>query len=95
LGFKSVDIAITIEIRADNKGDGRSVWLDIDNHNVWKTTDINVKNNNWYSLTFRTTVPIDVFDNSSVFRIGFETERYAFSDAVWWFNTADITFSAV
>ncbi|MDR3216251.1 MAG: hypothetical protein LBT55_02390 [Clostridiaceae bacterium] len=94
-GFRAVKVTMTFEIRAQNMGEGRSLWLDLDKRCIFKRSNINVDKMNWYKVTYTVTVSIDDISTASKFRIGLETKASAFSDAIWYFNTANITFEAV
>ncbi|GHV67611.1 hypothetical protein FACS1894199_13430 [Bacteroidia bacterium] len=99
LDYTTINIAMSIEIRAQDTGDGRNIWLDIDGSRVWIAENVNVNKTSWYKLNKTASVPIGYFNNSSVFRFGFWTKDYKFlgigNDAIWFFNTADVTFTAV
>jgi hypothetical protein len=95
LGYKSITITMSLEIRAQNKGDGRVIWFDINNAPAWYDRDVDVNNTSWHTLTFSTTVSIGGLSNSAVFRFGFNTRAYVFSDGIWYFNTANVTFTAI
>jgi hypothetical protein len=96
LGYKNITITLSVEIRAQDTGDGRQIWLEVGGNSVWKVENLNVNKTSWYSVSY--TVParsISFFNNSSVFRFGFDTKDYFWTDAIWFFNTADVTFTAV
>jgi hypothetical protein len=100
LGYTKINITMSVEIRAENTGGGREIWLDIDDSSVWKINNLNVDKTSWYTKNYTTSVSIKSFKNSSVFRFGFNTPNYGsvidwFNDAIWWFNTADVTFTAI
>ncbi|MDR2090970.1 MAG: hypothetical protein LBP62_04895 [Clostridiales bacterium] len=93
-GRKTIKITMEFQIRAQDKGDGRSIWLDLDGKRVFLKENLNVNKEEWYTVKYEVTVPIDSFTTYTKFRIGLETKAYAFTDAVWWFNTAYVTFEA-
>ncbi|GHT67241.1 hypothetical protein FACS189452_04570 [Bacteroidia bacterium] len=100
LGYTTINITMSVEIRAQDKGDRRQIWLDIDGSSVWKEENVNVNNTSWYKISKSTSVPIGYFNNSSVFRFGFNLPnegniQYWLNDGIWFFNTADVTFTAV
>jgi hypothetical protein len=100
LGYKNITVAMSIEIRAQDTGDRRNIWLDIDGSQVWKLENINVNNTSWYKITKTASVPISYFKDSSEFRFGFNLPnegniQYWLNDGIWFFNTADVTFTAV
>jgi hypothetical protein len=94
-GYKTVKITMSVQIRAEDKGSGRRIWLDLDKRNVFKRENLYVGNTNWHYISYVFTVPISEINVFTKFRIGFETERYPFSEAIWWFNSADVTFEVV
>jgi hypothetical protein len=95
LGYKKINIQMSVEIRAQNKGDGRQIWLDIDNSRVWGVDNLNVDKTSWYKKEYTHSMSINSFSNTSQFRFGFDTKDYVWTDAIWWFNTAIVTFTAV
>jgi hypothetical protein len=97
LGYKNIKITMDVEIRAENTGDGRAIWLDVDNAKVWKISNLNLTWTSWQRKTYTQTVSIVSFKDTSVFRFGFENDnKDAFLNAKrWWFNEATVTFSAV
>jgi hypothetical protein len=94
-GYRTIKITMTFEIRAHNVGDGRSIWLDLDEKCVFKQSNLNVNKTEWYYVTYTTNISIDDIKTTTKLRIGFETKPYPFNDAVWWFDEADIRFEAV
>jgi hypothetical protein len=101
LGYTRIDITMDVQIRAHDKGDGRAIWFDIDNAKVWKNSNLNIDWTSWERKTYTQTVDIRSFNNDSVFRFGFENAPKDFwtglvnwTDRVWWFNEATVTFSA-
>jgi hypothetical protein len=95
LGYTDIAITMDIEIRAQDTGDGRSIWLDVDNSRVWEKTNLNLTWTSWQHKIYTHTVDISRFTNASQIRFGFDTRDYFWTDAVWWFNSADVTFTAV
>jgi hypothetical protein len=96
LGYKNIKITMDVEIRAHDTGAGRAIWLDIDNAKVWKISNLNVTWKSWEQRTYTQTVAIASFKDTSVFRFGFENDTKDFwTDKIWWFNRATVTFSAL
>jgi hypothetical protein len=94
-GYTKINIAMDIQIRAQDTGDGRKIWLDIDNERVWLVENLNVTNTSWYNVKYNHSVNINSFKNDSRFRFGFSTKEYFWNDAIWFFNEANVTFTAV
>jgi hypothetical protein len=94
-GYTKISIAMDIQIRAQDTGDGRKIWLDIDNERVWGVDNLNVTNKDWYNVKHNQSVDINAFKTESKFRFGFDTKDYILSNAIWYFNEANVTFTAV
>jgi hypothetical protein len=96
LGYTKITIAMDIEIRAHDKGSGRKIWLDIDGSPVWRVDNLNVDWQSWKTVKYTQVVDITTLKDSSVFRFGFATNDndWIFGASEWWFNSANLTFSA-
>jgi hypothetical protein len=94
VGYTKINMAMDIQIRAQDTGDGRKIWLDIDNERVWLVENLNVTNKSWYNVKYNHSVDINSFKNDSRFRFGFSTKEYFLNDAIWYFNEANVTFTA-
>jgi hypothetical protein len=96
--YTKINIAMDIQIRAHDKGDGRKIWLDIDNERVWGVDNLNVTSTSWYNVKYNYSVDINVFKTESKFRFGFDTKDYTWdlglNNAIWYFNEANVTFTA-
>jgi hypothetical protein len=86
---------MSIEVRAQDTGDGRDIWLDIDGGQVWKESNINISWTSWRTISYSTTVSVSSLSNSPIFRFGLhQAKDYFWTDAIWFFNTANVTFTA-
>ena len=96
--YKNIKITMSVQIRGHDGGDGRQIWLDINNTRKWGIENLNVPaNSKWERREFTHTMAISEFNNSSTFRFWFDTKHdiWDFNDAIWYFNEATVTFTAV
>jgi hypothetical protein len=100
LGYRWVKIDMTLDVKAQDTGNGRCFWLDIDGARRWgapnsdPSTDISWKD--WHTINHFTKISIDYFreDGTSTFRFGFNQSReYPFTDAIWFAGTMHVTFT--
>lgn len=94
-GYRNIFITMDVRLRAHDTGDGRSIWLDIDQSRVWERTNLNISWTKWERRTYTHTVAIDNFTNTSKFKFGFNTKSYFWNDAIWFFDDANVIFTAV
>ncbi|GHU07389.1 hypothetical protein FACS1894151_01640 [Spirochaetia bacterium] len=96
-GYNYINITMDTQFRAQDRSDGRSMWLDIDKRRVWEKTNINVDWTSFERRTYTHSVPIGSFQDGSKFRFGFDQEDHFwnFTDEIWFFNEATVTFTAV
>lgn len=98
-GYQTVTVTMEVETRAHgnlDKGNGRKIWLDIDNASVWNQSNINISWTSWTKRTYSATIPITSFNNTSPFRLGFSHESSDNNQnwTTWYFNGATVTFKA-
>jgi hypothetical protein len=105
IGYTKVEVIMDLELRAQDTGNGREIWLDLSaptNGRVWEADNVNVSNKSWNEIEngdnkyyYTITLDIDGFDNNTQYRYGFATKSYFLTGAVWYYNESYTTFTAV
>lgn len=101
LGYSEIEVQLKITIRAQDKGEGRDMWIDISSNGNYVAKQMLLSNANLQYTDWQdnyATVQFDIskFNQTSEFNLGFaQTERYTWTDAIWWFNSCQAIFCAV
>ena len=100
IGYTKIEINMDVEIRAQDKGEGRNMWFDLltdgkstYNQNLLENADL--QNTEWENTYASAIVDITKFNKASEFRFGFEqTNTYFWTKAIWWANNPVCYFTA-
>lgn len=96
LRYTHIQVNLDINMRAEDKGAGREVDLQLGSTSVWKRTDIDLENTEWQNYYYAATLDVPNFANNSKCRLGLKQNGgYTWTFANWQFKDAKIYFTAI
>ena len=96
LRYSHIQVNLDINMRAENKGAGREIRLQLGSSSVWERTGIDLENTEWQHYYYAKTLDISNFSNNSNFRLALNQDGgYTWSFANWQFSDACVYFTAI